>query len=233
MAELISAICSAGFVILCESEYSCLTLFKRKTTLFFFICQLAIFSSALQTLFICIIYFIYKLKILLMLVIITVTKFFVDSSYPIMMLLRLKLVIYFPIVIIYISLTLAAIFAGLRYFWILSILTNDKYYFNIYYIIQPILSILLAIENIIINIFFVIIAIKKFDEIIHIKNIIIINVIAIILEIIKTIFEFVLPNYNILIASSVISIIYQIKIRLQIIVLSNIASSSRSLTQIN
>jgi hypothetical protein len=47
----------------------------------------------------------------------------------------------------YIPLVLAAILAGLRYFWTLWILTGDKYY-----IIQPITSTLLAIEDISINV---------------------------------------------------------------------------------
>jgi hypothetical protein len=217
MAELVSALCSAGVVIFFESEYAYFRIFKRKTSLFSYVCQLSILSTALQIAVISIVYFIPSLRILPMLVVITIIKFLTDSSYPMMILLRLRLVILFPTTIMYIPLVLAAILAGLRYFWTLWILTGDKYYFNIYYIIQPITSTLLAIEDISINVFFIIVAIKHFNTVIRVKNII--------LECVKVTVEFTLPD--VWITSSVISIVIQIKTRLQIMVLANIVGSAR------
>jgi len=226
VSNLVSAICGGGVIILCESEYSCLTLFKRKTSLFFFVCQMSILSNALNIAFISITYFIHSLLKLPMFIIISITKFLIDSSYPIMILLRLKLVVKFPTIIMYIPLIIAFIFSGLRYFWILYILNDGKYYFNAYYIIQLITSIILCVENIIINVFFIIIAMKNFDEVVHVKGIIIINIIAIILEIIKVIIESLLL-FDVLATAIVVSIMTQIRVRLEIIILANIKSAHR------
>jgi hypothetical protein len=111
MAELVSALCSAGVVIFFESEYAYFRIFKRKTSLFSYVCQLSILSTALQIAVISIVYFIPSLRILPMLVVITIIKFLTDSSYPMMILLRLRLVILFPTTIMYIPLVLAAILA--------------------------------------------------------------------------------------------------------------------------
>src|ERR1700738_4659293 len=90
--RLVSAACGAGFVIMCESEYVCCKLFKRKTTLFFFVCQLAILSSAIETALTSLIYFMSNLQILSMLIVILLVRFVMHVSYPIMMLLRLKII---------------------------------------------------------------------------------------------------------------------------------------------
>jgi hypothetical protein len=221
--RLISAICGAGIVLLFESEYACLKLFKQRTTLFFFICELSIMSSALGTGLATSVYFLYNLRILLMLIIITLTKFVQNVSYPIMILLRLRFVRNFSVYIMYIPVVLAAILTALRFFWIGWILTGDYYYFDVYFIIQPITTTLLTIQSIVINIFFIVIAIKHFENVVHIRSVVIVNIIVIALECVKVLIEFLFTDGWIILC--VIPIITQIKVRLEIDILSYIVQS--------
>jgi hypothetical protein len=218
--RLISGICSAGIVLACESEFSCLKLFKRRTSLFFFVTQLAIWSSALLTALTVSIYFLPNLQVLPMLVIILITKFTLNMSYPLMILLRLTYVHKFPVIIMYIPVVLSVIVATLRVFWVRWILTGESYYFNVFFIIQPISTALLTVQNIIINIFFIIIAIKYFPNVVHVRSVVIVNIIVIILECVRILQEFLIPNQ--IITLSIISIISQIEVRLEIEILSYI-----------
>jgi hypothetical protein len=218
--RLISGICSAGIVLACESEFSCLKLFKRRTSLFFFVTQLAIWSSALLTALTVSIYFLPNLQVLPMLVIILITKFTQNMSYPLMILLRLTYVHKFPVIIMYIPVVLSVILATLRVFWVRWILTGESYYFNVFFIIQPISTALFTVQNIIINIFFIIIAIKYFPNVVHVRSVVIVNIIVIILECVRILQEFLIPNQ--IITLSVIAIIAQIEVRLEIEILSYI-----------
>lgn len=67
--ELASAISGAGVILLCKSEYSSLKLFKQRTTLFFFVCQITIWSSVLETVLVTLVIFLPKLKLLPMIAI--------------------------------------------------------------------------------------------------------------------------------------------------------------------
>jgi hypothetical protein len=217
MERLISGICGAGIVVFCESQYACLKLFKRRTTLFFFVCQLAIWSSALETALATTVYFLPNLRVLPILVLILIAKFTQNMSYPMMILLRLRLLDDFPVIIMYIPVVLSAILASLRFFWIRWILTGESYYFNVLFIVNPITTVLLTVENIIINVFFIVIAIKHFHNIVHIRSAVIVNIIVITLEGVKMLIEFLITNK--LITMCIISIISQIKVRLEIEIL--------------
>jgi hypothetical protein len=226
MERLISGICGAGIVLLWESEHSCLKLFKRRTTLFFFVCQLAIWSSALLTALAVSVYFLPNLRVLPMLVIILITKCMQNMSYPLMILLRLRFIRDFPVIIMYIPVVLSAILAAMRFFWIRWILTGETYYFNVFFIIQPITTIIITIQNIVINVFFIVIAIEKFQNVVHIRFVVIVNIIVITLECVKALIEFLTTNAWVTLC--VISIVSQVKVRLEIDILSYIVQSVAS-----
>lgn len=213
--RLIVATCGAGFILLLESEYSCLKLFKKKMTLFFFICQIAILSSATGNAFSSLLYFLPKSRNLLLFIIISLIKFIMDISYPMMILLRLKFVYKFHPIVMFTPLILNIILIILKYFWIKWALTNNNY--GIHFIIQPTIAILLTIQNIIVNVLFIMIARKKFENIIYTKSIIIVNIIVIIIQCITIIIPFLSTSIW-----NSIYIISQIEIRLEIIVLAYI-----------
>src|SRR4029077_3740139 len=139
-------ICGAGIILLCESEYACLRLFKRRTTLFFFIAQLAIWSSVLDTAVISSMYFTPNLRILPMLVLFLIAKATQSISYPTMILLRLRFVHNFSVIIMCIPIIICVIIIVLRFFWIRWVLTGESYYFNKYYIVRPIPPLLFAVQ---------------------------------------------------------------------------------------
>jgi hypothetical protein len=224
MDLLIAAAGGAGFVILCESEYACFRLFKRRTTLFFYACQLAILSSAFLSTWNILLYFDQNLRVLSIFVISVIIKCINDMSYPIMILLRLRFIHDFPIIIIYVPVILAIIATPLRFFNIRWLLTGEEYYFHALFIVQPILTVLLTVEYIIINIFFIVIGIKHFENIIQIRSIVIINMIVIVLECAGG--ELLFLFMDKWIALCIIPIVYQTKVRLEIEILSYIAQSA-------
>jgi hypothetical protein len=223
--RLVSGICSAGIVLFCESEYACLRLFKQKTTLFFFVCQLAIWSSAVVTALSISVYFLPNLRVLPMLVIISINGFLQYVSYPIMILLRLRLVCDFSVIIMYIPVVLSAILAVLRFFWMRWLLTGGGYYFNAFFITQVVTIILCAVQTITINIFFIVMAIKRFENVVHIRSIVIVNIAVIILECALVLIGFLIIDTWIVFC--VIAIVFQIKARLEIETLSCIVQSVR------
>lgn len=115
MDLLVAAAGGAGFVILCESEYACLRLFKRRTTLFFYACQSAVLSSAFLSACNILLYFDRNLQVLSMLVISVIIRCIYGMSYPIMILLRLRFVCDLPRIVMYIPIILAIIAAPLRF----------------------------------------------------------------------------------------------------------------------
>jgi hypothetical protein len=225
MDKLISGICSAGIILFCESEYACLRLFKRKTTLFFFVCQLAICLSALETALSILLYFLPDLRVLPMFVIILITRYMKDVSYPVMILLRLRFIYNFSVIIIYIPVVLTLIIIVLRFSWIKWVLTGESYYFNIIFIVQPIITTLYVVQCIVINIFFIVIAIKHFQNVFHIRCVVIVNIIVIVLGCVEVLIEILIINKWIVLC--VISIVAQIRVRLEIEVLSYIVESAR------
>jgi hypothetical protein len=226
MDNLVSAMCGAGVVLACESEYSSLKLFKRKTTLFFFACQLAIWSNALETALMASRYFVIGLKILPMFIVILIIQCVAYISYPMMILLRLRFVRSFSEMIMYIPVALGVIFTALTYFRIRWALTGEGY--DVYFlIILPISTTVLTAQNIIINIFFIVTAINRYENIIHVKSVIIVNTIVIIIECLKVIMEFLVVDKWLIL--SVISVVGQIKVRLEIEILSYIVQTVREL----
>lgn len=229
--DLISGICcGAGVVILCESEYACWRLFKRKRTLFFFMTQLAILSCALINALSSLIHFAPNLQILSMLIIFSLAKFISDVSYPIMMLLRLKLIHRISKIIMEIPLLLGILWMVLKYFWINCILIGSSYSCRVFLIIQVIIAICFAAENVIINIFFTITAIKKFENIINIKCIIIVTIIVVILECFIVIVEIL--HLTTWISWLVIAVISQLRIRFEIEILGYIVEDAQQVTRI-
>jgi hypothetical protein len=225
MDLLVAAASGAGFVLLCESEYACLRLFKRRTTLFFYACQLAILSSALLSAWNILLYYEQNLRLLSTLVISVIIRCIHDMSYPIMILLRLRFIHNFPLIIMYIPVILAIIVSPLRYFNIRWLLTGEEYYLHILFIIMPIITVLLTVEYIIINIFFIVVAIKHFENIVHIRHVVIINIIVIILECAGgEILLLFVDGWGWAILC-ILSIVIQIEVRLEIDILSYIARS--------
>jgi len=224
MDELVSAMCGAAVVLACESEYSSLKLFKRKKTLFFFACQVTIWSSAVETALNASTYFVIGLRVLPMFIVILIIQYVRYISYPIMILLRLRLVRNFSRAIMYIPVVLATIFTALKYFWIHWALTDQNYY--VYFsIILPITTIVIPVQNIVINIFFIVTATKRYENIVHVKSIIIVNIIVIILECLKIVMEFLVADKWVI--TTAICVIGQIKVRLEIEILSYIVQTVR------
>lgn len=225
MDLLVAASSGVGIVIFCESEYACFKLFKKRTTLFFFICQLTILISGLLTMWNILLYFEHNLQTLLMLTISVIIRCIHDMSYPIMILLRLRIICKFSVMIMYIPIILAIMVSPLRFFNIRWLLTGEKNYLDILFIIMPIITFILTVEYIIINIFFIIIAVKHFQKIIHVRFAVIINIIVIILECgggeILILF---VGDWGLAILC-VLSVIIQMEVRLEIEALSYIVQS--------
>ena len=141
-----------------------------------------------------------------------------------MILLRLRFVRSFSRAIIYIPVVVAIIFTALKYFRIHWALTGESY--DVYFvIILPITTIVLAVQNIVINIFFIAIAMKRYENIVHVKSVIIVNIIVIILECLKIVMEFLVVDKRVI--ASAISVDGQIKVRLEIVILSYIIQTVR------
>lgn len=221
LQKLILTASGAGFVLLCESEYLCWKLFKRKISIFFFTCQLAILSSAIATIFSLVIS-ISSLQTLPVLVIIALIDFVIVISYPMMILLRLRIICRIHSIIMCMPIIHATVWAILRYFEIKWYLTHNDYYYHTFYIIRPIFSSTLYIQNIIINVFFIILSNNKFRNLIHVRNVIIINIIVILIECTLLVTEFIYPSIW-----SGIGIFYQIIVRLELSVLDYIIEPHR------
>lgn len=228
MDLLVAALSGAGIVIFCESEYACFRLFKRRTTLFFFISQLTILSSAFLSIWNILLYFKHDLRTSLALVISILIRCVHDISYPIMILLRLRIIHKFSVIIMYIPVIIAVIISPLRTFNIYWLLTNKKYYLNILFIILPIITFILTVEYVVINISFIILAIKHFENIIHIRSVIIINTIVIILECGGGEILFLFASNFMWSILCILSVIIQFEVRLEIEILSYIRQSIES-----
>lgn len=225
--RIVSGICGAGIVLFCESQYSCLKLFKRRTTLFFFMIQLAIWASSLETMLTTLMYFSPNMRILPTYIFILITGFILNVSYPIMILLRLRLIQNFSIYIMTIPVILTVVLTVLRYFWMHSVLVNADNCSHSFHIILRSISATIINIYIIINIFFIVVAITRFKKIFHIRCTIIVNIIIITLEGFLIVVEFAIIKqcFVLNLFLCVISISEIIKIRLEIEILSYIKKS--------
>ena len=125
---------------------------KEEQTLFFAACQLTILLSAL-------IYFAPALQTVSLFIIIWLIRCIINMSYPMMILLRLKLLCCFHPIIMYIPILQNILWAGLGYLRISWLSTeNDRKNFVIIEIISMITN---AIQDIIINMFFIVLAAKN------------------------------------------------------------------------
>jgi hypothetical protein len=120
----------------------------------------------------------------------------------------------------YIPIVLTVITVPVRFFVVHWLLTGEEYYLHVLFIILPIITVLLTVEYIVINVFFIVIAIKYFENVVHIRFVVIINLIVIILECAggEILFLFV-DKWTIL---CIIHIILQIEVRLEIEILSTL-----------
>lgn len=157
-----------------------------------------------------------------MLTLVTLASVVSIASYPMMILLRLKIICRIHPIIMYIPIIHAIIWGILRYFLIKWYLTHDNYYYHIFYIVRPTITTTFSIQNIIINVFFIILAKKKFTNLIYVRNVIIINIIVILIECVIVITEFLYP-----IVWDFILIPYQIMIKLELSVLDYIIETYR------
>ena len=139
-----------------------------------------------------------------------------------MILLRLRFVRNFPEMIMYIPIVLAVIFTALKYFWIHWALTGENY--HIYFlIILTTTTVVLTVQNMVINIFFIVIAMKRYENMVHVRSVIIVNIIVIMLECLRIVIEFIdLDKWVIWPARSVVDLI---KVRLEIEILSYIVQT--------
>ena len=110
----------------------------------------------------------------------------------------------------------------LRYFLIQWKLTNDNYYYNIFYIVRPIATSVFTAQGIVINVFFIILAKKKVENLIHVRNVIIINIIVILIECVVVTTEF-LFSFD----WDLVAIVDQFKVRLELSVLDYIVEPYR------
>jgi hypothetical protein len=210
--QLISASCGAGAVLVCEAEYLCWKLFKRKN-LFFFTCQLAILSSAISTAINGVIHLAPNVPQFPMFITILILAFVMGVSYPIMLLLRLRILYRFNLIFIFIPIFQGILWTGLKYFWLSWVLTGNDY--KIYIIIQTITIVAcFGVQDIAINVFFMVLAKKKFDNIHNIRNVFIINTIAIGINILIIMCELFLVSTWVL-----VPVFIQIQVRLELTVL--------------
>src|ERR1700749_3598946 len=112
---------SAGAVLVCESEYLCWKLFKRKN-IFFFTCQLAILSGATAINSVA-----PNVPRLPMFITILILAFVLGVSYPLMLLLRLRIIYKFNLIFIFIPIFQSILWTGLKYFWLNWMLTRNNW----------------------------------------------------------------------------------------------------------
>lgn len=114
--KLVLAVCGTSCVILFESEYACCRLFRDRTSLFFFVCQLAILSSAIQSALISLIYFVPELITLPILIRILLIWLVMDISCPMMILLRLRILYTLHLTVMCIPIIQSFVWIALKYF---------------------------------------------------------------------------------------------------------------------
>jgi hypothetical protein len=142
-----------------------------------------------------------------------------------MILIRLRFVHNFSVIIMCTPVIICVIIIVLRFFWIRWVLTGESYYFNKYYIVRPIPPLLFAVQNITINVFFIMIAIKHFQNVVHIKSVVIVSIVVTILDGVIVLIGFLIIDGWI--SFCVMAIVAQIKARLEIEILAYIVEPAR------
>jgi hypothetical protein len=223
----IAALVGAGIVIFLESEYSAWRLFRRRQTLFFYVCQLAILSSALFNGISAYAYFTPAVDIVPLYTVNTIVEILMVVSYPIMILLRLRLIYHLHPLVLCAPMLQGILWLVLGIYQTKFALTKDQHFYRVAYILQLTGIVILMVQDVIINIFFIMVSRKNFSDVIHVRYVIAVNMVVIALQIASatlTLLFFYIDNS----ALKVIPVIEPIKVRLEIIILAYIAESCRT-----
>ncbi|KAH6698084.1 hypothetical protein BKA61DRAFT_682702 [Leptodontidium sp. MPI-SDFR-AT-0119] len=222
----IAASVGAGIVIFLESEYSAWRLFQRRQTLFFYVCQLAILSSAFFNGISAYAYFTPAAEIVPLYTINTIVEILMVVSYPTMILLRLRLIYHLRPLVLCAPMLQGILWLVLGIYQTKFALTKDQHFYRVAYILQLTGIVILMVQNVIIDVFFVMVARKNFSDVIHIRYVIAVNMMVITLQIASAVLTFIffyIDNS----ALKAIPVIEPIKVRLEIMILAYIAESCR------
>ncbi|KAH8595481.1 hypothetical protein B0O99DRAFT_686886 [Bisporella sp. PMI_857] len=223
----VGASVGAGIVIFLESEYSAWRLFQRRQTLFFYVCQLAILSSALFNGISAYAYFTPAVDIVPLYTVNTIVEILMVTSYPVMILLRLRLIYHLHPLALCVPMLQGILWLVLGIYQTKFALTKDQYFYRVAYILQLTGMVILMVQDVIINVFFIMVARKNFSDVIHIRYVIAVNMIVIVLQIASaalTLIFFYIDGS----ALKVIPVIEPIKVRLEIMILAYITESYRT-----
>lgn len=227
MDNYVAASVGAGIVIFLESEYSAWRLFQRRQTLFFYACQLAIFSSAMFNGISAYAYITPAAEIVPLYTINTIVGILLAVSYPTMILLRLRLIYHLHPLVICAPMLQGILWLVLGIYQTKSALTLDQYFYRVAYILQLTGIVILMVQDVIINVFFIMVARNSFSDVIHIRYVIVVNTMVIALQIASvalTLLFFYIDSS----ALKAIPIIEPIKVRLEIMILAYISDSCRT-----
>lgn len=225
--KCIAALVGAGIVIFLESEYSAWTLFHRRQTLFFYVCQLAILSSALFNGISAYAYFTPVVEIVPLYAINTIVEIVMVVSYPTMILLRLRLIHHLHPFVLCAPMLQGILWLVLGIYQTNYALTMDQHFYRVAYILQLTGMVILMVQDVIINVFFIMVARKNFSDVIHIRYVIGVNTMVIALQIASVALTFYFFNIGSS-ALKVIPVIEPIKVRLEIMILAYIAETCRT-----
>ncbi|KAH6715824.1 hypothetical protein BKA61DRAFT_602069 [Leptodontidium sp. MPI-SDFR-AT-0119] len=223
----IAASVGAGIVIFLESEYSAWRLFQRRRTLFFYVCQLAILSSAFFNGISAYAYFTPAVDIVPLYTINTIVEILMVVSYPTMILLRLRLIHHLRPLVLCAPMLQGILWLVLGIYQTKFALTKDRHFYRVAYILQLTGIVILMVQDVIIDVFFVMVARKNFSDVFRIRYVIAVNMMVITLQIASaalTFLFFYIDNS----ALKVIPVIEPIKVRLEIMILAYIAESCRT-----
>ncbi|KAF8852037.1 hypothetical protein BDZ45DRAFT_730471 [Acephala macrosclerotiorum] len=210
--KCIAALVGAGIVIFLESEYSAWTLFHRRQTLFFYVCQLAILSSALFNGISAYAYFTPVVEIVPLYAINTIVEIVMVVSYPTMILLRLRLIHHLHPFVLCAPMLQGILWLVLGIYQTNYALTMDQHFYRVAYILQLTGMVILMVQDVIINVFFIMVARKNFSDVIHIRYVIGVNTMVIALQIASVALTFYFFNIGSS-ALKVIPVIEPIKVR--------------------
>ncbi|KAH6704190.1 hypothetical protein BKA61DRAFT_680441 [Leptodontidium sp. MPI-SDFR-AT-0119] len=224
MDKYVSASVGAGIVIFLESEYSAWRLFQRRKTLFFYVCQLAILSSALFNGISAYAYFTPAVEIVPLYTINTIVEILMVVSYPTMILLRLRLICHLRPLVLCAPMLQGILWLVLGIYQTKFALTKDQHFYRVAYILQLTGIVILMVQDVIINVFFVMVARKNFSDVIHIRSVIAVNMMVITLQIASVVLTFLFFYIDNSVLKA-IPVIEPIKVRLEIMILAYIAES--------
>lgn len=225
--KYVAASVGAGIVIFLESEYSAWRLFQRRKTLFFYVCQLAILSSGLFNGISAYAYFTPTVEIVPLYTINTIVEIVMVVSYPTMILLRLRLIYHLHPLVLCAPMLQGILWLVLGIYQTKFALTNDQHFYHVAYILQLIGIVILMVQDVIIDIFFIITARKNFSDVMYIRYVFIVNIMVIALQIASAALTLLFFYINGS-ALKVIPVIEPIKVRLEIMILAYIVESRRT-----